>query len=177
LRLNDRLTEAIALGRRRRKSLAVCFLDIDGFKAINDSVGHAAADEVLRSVAARLTGALRLSDTVSRYAGDEFVIVLSEIEHAYDVDLVATTLLQVLGEPHRIDGNDVTVTASLGLALYPEHGQDAPTLMASADLAMYDAKRAGLGHYQIFNAGMRANRGASPDSLLSAPPAPDLAAK
>jgi diguanylate cyclase (GGDEF)-like protein/PAS domain S-box-containing protein len=177
LLLNDRLTEAIALGRRRRKSLAVCFLDVDGFKAINDSLGHAAADEVLKSVAARLTGALRLSDTVSRYGGDEFVIVLSEIEHARDVDLVANKLLQVIGEPHRIDSQEVTVTASLGLALYPEHGQDAPTLMASADHAMYDAKRAGLGHYRIFDAGMRADRGASPEALVSMPPARDLAAK
>jgi diguanylate cyclase (GGDEF)-like protein len=184
LLLNDRLTEAIALARRRRKSLAVCFLDVDRFKAINDSHGHAAADEVLRSVAARLTGALRLSDTVSRYGGDEFVIVLSEIEHARDVDLVAKKLLLVIGEPHRIDMQDVTVTASLGLALYPEHGQDGPTLMASADLAMYHAKRAGPGRYRTFDAGMRAagigrssERTAVRATRLSAPPALDFDAK
>src|SRR5205814_8817213 len=107
--------------------------------------------------------------------GDEFVIVLSEIEHARDVDLVARKLLQVLGEPHRTDSRKATVTASLGLALYPEHGQDAPTLMASADIAMYDAKRAGPGHYRIFDTGMRADRGASPEPRVCQAARPPIA--
>jgi diguanylate cyclase (GGDEF)-like protein len=145
LLLNDRLAEAIALAHRRGKPLAVLFLDVDRFKAINDSLGHLAADWILRSVATRLSGALRQSDTVCRYGGDEFVIVLPEIEHMDDAEFVATKLLRAVAEPHRVDAHDVTVTASVGVSLYPDHGRDAVTLIAHADAAMYDAKRAGLG--------------------------------
>jgi diguanylate cyclase (GGDEF)-like protein len=145
LLLNDRLAEAIALAHRRGKPLAVLFLDVDRFKAINDSLGHLAADRILRSVATRLSGALRQSDTVCRYGGDEFVIVLPEIEHMDDAEFVATKLLRAVAEPHRVDAHDVTVTASVGVSLYPDHGRDAVTLIAHADAAMYDAKRAGLG--------------------------------
>jgi diguanylate cyclase (GGDEF)-like protein/PAS domain S-box-containing protein len=160
LLLTDRLTEAIALGRRRNTHLAVCFVDVDGFKTINDSRGHAAADKVLQLVAARLTSALRESDTVSRFGGDEFVIVLSEIERASDADLVAKKLLQAIAAPYQMDGQDVRLTASLGLVLYPEHGHNADTLIASADQAMYDAKREGPGRYRIPEIGLRAWRDA-----------------
>jgi diguanylate cyclase (GGDEF)-like protein/PAS domain S-box-containing protein len=156
LLLNDRLAEAIALGHRRSKPLAVCFLDVDGFKDINDVLGHTAGDRLLRSIAARVSGALRASDTVSRYGGDEFVIVLSEIEHAEDAASVAGKILQAVAEPHRINAQVVTVTASLGVTLFPDHGRDADTLIMNADAAMYDAKRAGLGQYRIFDVGMDA---------------------
>ena len=156
LLLNDRLSEAIALGHRRSKPLAVCFLDVDGFKDINDVLGHAAGDRLLRSIAARVSGALRASDTVSRYGGDEFVIVLSEIEHAEDAASVARKILRAVAEPHRINAQVVNITASLGVTLFPDHGRDADTLIANADAAMYDAKRAGLGQYRIFDIGMDA---------------------
>ena len=153
LLLNDRLSEAIALGHRRSKPIAVGFLDIDGFKDINDVLGHAAGDQLLRSIGGRLSGALRESDTVSRYGGDEFVIVLSEIEHAADAARVARKILQAVTEPYRINGREIGITASLGVTLYPDHGRDANTLIANADAAMYGAKRAGLGQYQIFDVG------------------------
>jgi diguanylate cyclase (GGDEF)-like protein/PAS domain S-box-containing protein len=156
LLLHDRLTEAIALGHRHNKPLAVCFLDVDGFKGINDSVGHAAADEVLRSIAFRLTDALRQSDAVSRIGGDEFVILLSEIAHAEDTALVAKKLLQAIAGPHHVESQDIRVTASLGVSLYPDHGQDADTLITHADAAMYHAKRAGPGQYRLFDVGMQA---------------------
>lgn len=151
LLLNDRLTEAIALACRRRKALAVLFLDVDGFKAVNDSLGHAAGDLVLQSIAAQLGGLLRQSDTVSRYSGDEFVVVLSEIANAEDAAVVAKKLLQAVAGPHRINSQEVTVTASIGMAVYPDHGQDAATLIANADAAMYGAKREGHGHDRLFD--------------------------
>lgn len=156
LLLHDRLSEAIALGRRRGKPLAVCFLDVDGFKDINDALGHAVGDLLLRSIAARVSGALRASDTVSRYGGDEFVIVLSEIEHAEDAGRVAGKILQAVSEPHGINAQMVNITASVGVTLFPDHGLDAETLIANADAAMYDAKRAGLGQYRIFDIDMDA---------------------
>ncbi len=154
LLLHDRLTEAIAFARRHRKPLAVLFLDIDGFKVVNDSLGHAAGDLLLRAIAARLGESLRQSDTVSRYSGDEFVIVLSEVERARDVAVVAKKLLLAAAGPHRIDSQEVTATASIGIALYPDHGDDASTLIVNADTAMYGAKRSGPGHEQLFDGGL-----------------------
>ena len=150
LLLNDRLTEAIALARRHKKPLAVCFLDVDRFKGINDSLGHAAGDRLLQSIAGRLRGALRATDTVCRFGGDEFVIVLSEIEHADHASTVAAKLLDAAAGPHRIDGRDVTVTISVGAAIFPDHGLDADTLVTHADAAMYEAKRAGLNNLRLF---------------------------
>ena len=150
LLLNDRLTHAIALERRRTKPLAVLFLDIDGFKTVNDSLGHMAGDQLLRSVAARLTGALRPSDTVSRVGGDEFVVVLSEIERAPDAALVTEKILRAVAEPHRVGFLDIPATVSAGVAVYPDHGEDADTLIGRADTAMYCAKRAGGGTYRLF---------------------------
>ena len=152
LSLNGRLTAAIALAQRRGKPLAVLFLDVDGFKAVNDALGHAAADDVLRLIAARLTATLRQSDTVTRYGGDEFVVVLSEIEGAEAAGLVARKLLLAIAGTHRGDSTGLHLTASIGVSLYPDHGQDPATLIAIADAAMYDAKRAGAGSYRLSSA-------------------------
>jgi diguanylate cyclase (GGDEF)-like protein/PAS domain S-box-containing protein len=149
LLLHDRLAEAIALGRRRRKPVAVGFLDIDEFKGVNDSLGHVLADRVLQSVAARLRESLRESDTVYRYGGDEFVVVLPEIEHARDAALVALKLLRAVAAPLDIGSRQVHVSASLGLSLYPDHGRGAATLIARADRAMYEAKRSGRDTYRF----------------------------
>jgi diguanylate cyclase (GGDEF)-like protein/PAS domain S-box-containing protein len=143
LLLNDRLGQAIALGQRRRTALAVLFLDIDGFKDINDSLGHRTGDELLRSVAVRLRHALRPSDTTCRLGGDEFVVVLPEIEHTRDATLVANHLLLAVSGPYQIDDKAFRVTASIGIAICPDHGSDGDLLIARADAAMYDAKRGG----------------------------------
>jgi diguanylate cyclase (GGDEF)-like protein/PAS domain S-box-containing protein len=151
--MRDRLAGAIALADRRRSWLAVGFLDLDGFKAVNDTLGHQAADELLRSVATRLRGALRQLDTVCRYGGDEFVIVLPEIAHAFDVAGVAVKILLAMAPAHRVADTEIVLTASLGVALYPEHGRTVDALIANADAAMYAAKRGGPGRWNLFETG------------------------
>jgi len=152
--LNDLLATAIAFARRHRTALAVGFLDVDGLKAINDIHGHSVGDRVLSDVASRIKAALRQSDSVGRVGGDEFVIVLSEIAHSEDAALVAQKLLQSIAAPYRVGGRDLSVTASLGLALYPEDGPTAKDLVESADVAMYAAKRNGRGACRFFQASM-----------------------
>jgi diguanylate cyclase (GGDEF)-like protein len=156
LLLHDRLARAIAIAERHSRQVAVLFLDVDGFKAVNDTLGHAAGDAILRSIARRLKGVLRRSDTVSRYSGDEFVIVLPEIDQTDDAALVAKKLVRAASGPHRIDSHNVTVTASVGIALYPEDGRDADVLIKHADAAMYDAKRTGAGSFRLFTPDLRA---------------------
>ena len=152
--LQDSLAKAIAFARRHDKPLAVGFLDVDGLKAINDSDGHSVGDQILTEVASRIKAVLRQSDSVGRVGGDEFVIVLSEIAHSSDAALVAEKLLQAIAAPHRVGGREVTVTASLGLALYPDDGLTAEDLVASADVAMYAARRNGRGACRFFQTSM-----------------------
>ena len=152
--LNDRLGQAIALARRQGKQLAVMFLDLDRFKHINDSLGHAVGDHLLQSVAKRLTAGVRSSDTVCRQGGDEFVILLADIEHAGDAALSAQKILAALTVPHRIDQRELHVTVSIGISIYPQDGQDADTLIKSADTAMYHAKEGGRNNYQFFEPDM-----------------------
>jgi diguanylate cyclase (GGDEF)-like protein/PAS domain S-box-containing protein len=148
--LIDRLTEAIALAQRNRRQLAVLFLDVDRFKHINDSLGHMIGDRLLQSIAQRLLGCVRASDTVSRQGGDEFVILLPEVAHSQDAMVCADKMLEVLRLPHRIDQHDLHVTASVGIVSYPEDGADCETLLRHADFAMYDAKDSGRDNRQSF---------------------------
>jgi len=150
LLLNDRVTEAIALAERHKKPLGVLFVDVDGFGALNDAHGHATGDRLLRATADRLKGMLRQSDTVCRTGGDEFVVVLSELERAEDALLVARKLLRGAAEPNRLDSTEISLTVSIGISLYPRHGVTADALLANADAAMYIAKRAGPGGYRLF---------------------------
>jgi diguanylate cyclase (GGDEF)-like protein/PAS domain S-box-containing protein len=150
LLLHDRLTEAVSLAHRYRRQLAVLFLDIDRFKHINDSLGHGIGDRLLRSIAQRLLGCVRASDTVSRQGGDEFVILLSELTNAEDATICADKILETLRTPHRIDEHDVHVTASIGIVTYPDDGADCETLMKHADFAMYHAKDNGRDNRQFF---------------------------
>jgi len=152
--LNDRLAQAIALARRQGKQLALMFLDLDHFKHINDSLGHAVGDQLLQSVAQRLAAGVRSSDTVCRQGGDEFVILLADVEHAEDAALSAQKILAALTVPHRIDQLELHVTVSIGISIYPDDGQDADTLIKSADTAMYHAKEGGRNNYQFFKADM-----------------------
>ncbi|HTF25003.1 MAG TPA: EAL domain-containing protein [Candidatus Limnocylindria bacterium] len=154
LLLSDRISQSISLARRQRKHLAVIFLDLDRFKYINDSLGHATGDKLLQFVSKRLLGGVRGSDTVSRMGGDEFVILLSEIAYPEDAAKSARKLLLLLSAPHFIAGNDLQIDGSIGISVYPEDGEDAETLIKNADTAMYHAKENGRNNFQFFKAEM-----------------------
>jgi diguanylate cyclase (GGDEF)-like protein/PAS domain S-box-containing protein len=152
--LNDRVTQAIALAQRHTKKVAVLFLDLDGFKHINDSLGHPIGDKLLQSVAKRLVDCGRSSDTVSRQGGDEFVVLLSEVEQSDDAAITARRMLQAVAEPHSIGQHDLHVTTSIGVSIFPDDGLDAETLIKNADTAMYQAKENGHQSYQFFKPAM-----------------------
>ena len=152
--LNDRLTQAIASARRHGRSLAVLFVDLDRFKHVNDSFGHAVGDALLQSVAQQLVACVRVSDTVSRLGGDEFVIVLSELDEVEDAAITANKVLGVLAAPHSVAGRDLDVTVSIGISAFPYDGQDAEALIKNADTAMYHAKENGRNSYQFFEKDM-----------------------
>jgi diguanylate cyclase (GGDEF)-like protein/PAS domain S-box-containing protein len=154
LLLNDRIGQAIASAPRKTKRLAVLFLDLDGFKHINDSLGHPTGDRLLQSVAWRLVECVRASDTVSRQGGDEFVVLLSEDAHWVDAALVARRMLHSVAQPHSIDQRDLHITTSIGLSVYPDDGEDAETLIKNADTAMFQAKENGRHGYEFFTPSM-----------------------
>ena len=141
--LHDRLSQAVSWARRHRRLVAVLFLDLDHFKRVNDSYGHAIGDKLLCETGKRLTAAVRGSDTVSRYGGDEFVIVLSELQHAADAALHAEKVRASLSVPHFIGQCEVCTQVSIGISLFPHDGQNAETLIECADFAMYRAKAGG----------------------------------
>ncbi len=151
---NDRLAQAIAQAHRHGHRLAVLYLDLDRFKHINDSLGHAIGDRVLQCVATRLLDCVRSSDTVSRQGGDEFVVLLPEVAHPQDGALIADKILLSLGAPFRIDLHDLRLSASLGIVTYPEDGTDGDTLMKNADVAMYAAKDSGRNSHRFFKPDM-----------------------
>jgi diguanylate cyclase (GGDEF)-like protein len=152
--LQDRLGQAIELARRQGRQLAVMFMDLDRFKHINDSLGHAVGDQLLQSIAQRLLSCVRHSDTVSRHGGDEFVVLLPSIEHAEYAVRSAQKMLAALALPHRIEGHDLSISMSIGISIYPDDGQDAETLIKSADTAMYHAKESGRNNYKFFEGDM-----------------------
>jgi len=149
--LQDRLTEALALAQRYKRELAVLFLDVDRFKHINDSLGHAIGDRLLQSVAQRLRACVRSSDTVSRQGGDEFVILLPQVTHAQDAAVCADKILAALRTPHRVEQHDLHITASIGIVTYPLDGTGVEGLMKNADSAMYHAKDSGRDNYKFFS--------------------------
>jgi diguanylate cyclase (GGDEF)-like protein/PAS domain S-box-containing protein len=151
---SDRVTQSIALARRQKRSMAVIFLDLDRFKYINDSLGHATGDKLLHSVAQRLLANVRGSDTVSRQGGDEFVILLSEITNPEDAATSAKKMLLAVSAPHSIEGHNVHVDGSIGISVYPQDGVDTETLIKNADTAMYHAKEKGRNNFQFFKAEM-----------------------
>ena len=154
LLLDDRLIQAMAAACRRRQQLAVLFVDVDRFKHINDSLGHAIGDELLQSVGGRLVASVRGSDTVSRQGGDEFVVLLSSIAHAEDAALSANKILAALCIPHHVEVHDLQITVSIGISIYPADGTDAETLVRNADIAMLNAKNSGRNNYQFFKPDM-----------------------
>jgi len=154
--LIDRIDQAIAIARRHSKQVAVLFLDLDGFKYINDSLGHPLGDKLLRSISRRLVGCVRGSDTVSRQGGDEFVVLLSEIHEIDDAAISAKRILQAVANSHFLDEHEIHVTTSIGVSIYPSDGMDAETLIKNADTAMYQAKENGRQTYKFFTQAMNA---------------------
>jgi diguanylate cyclase (GGDEF)-like protein/PAS domain S-box-containing protein len=152
----DRLAQALAQAQRGRRRLALLFLDLDGFKAVNDSRGHAAGDAVLQQVAQRLAASVRASDTLARQSGDEFTILLTEIDSANDAAIVARKLLDAMNEPFEVLGRSGRLSASIGIAMSPEDAEHPEELLANADTAMYRAKESGRNRYQFFSRSMHA---------------------
>ncbi len=150
--LKDRLKQSLAQAKRHQRSMALMFLDLDNFKQINDTLGHDIGDELLKVVADRLQACVRGIDTICRQGGDEFIIVLSEIAHPEDVAVVANKIISVINEPVSLNENDLHITISIGIAVYPVDGvDDAKELMKKADIAMYDAKRNGRNGFSFYH--------------------------
>jgi diguanylate cyclase (GGDEF)-like protein/PAS domain S-box-containing protein len=149
--LKDRLTLAIAQAQRNKRKLAVMFLDLDRFKVVNDTLGHSMGDRLLKAVANRLQSCLRSGDTLSRFGGDEFMLLLPEVRTRDDVVVIAGKILERLGAPFSIDGHELFVGASIGISLYPEAGDSEEALIQNADIAMYHVKGNRRNGYQFFS--------------------------
>ncbi|MDD5307862.1 MAG: EAL domain-containing protein [Deltaproteobacteria bacterium] len=149
--LADRIRQAISLAHRHQQYVAVMLLDLDNFKEVNDSYGHEAGDTLLRAVAARLSHSVRECDTVARLGGDEFVLILGDLADPHRTGLAAERILSELGQPIDVNGHEIWISGSMGIAAFPNDGEDAETLLRHADAAMYHVKRAGRNSYQFFN--------------------------
>jgi len=147
--MNDRLAGALALARRRNETLALLFIDLDGFKLVNDSLGHQAGDDLLREVAQRILGALRDSDVAARWGGDEFVVLAHDLQGTEAAARVAQKVIDAVAQPYAVRGLPVAMSASVGIALFPEHAENPVALMVRADNAMYRAKELGKNQYRF----------------------------
>jgi len=147
--LADRLGQAIAQAQRNQTMVAICYLDLDGFKLINDTQGHQAGDIALKIVATRMTEVLRASDTAARMGGDEFVVLMSELDDISSVKPLLERLLRAIDQPMDINGQRAHVSASMGVSLYPDNSEEPDTLLRQADMAMYQAKIEGKNCYRI----------------------------
>jgi diguanylate cyclase (GGDEF)-like protein/PAS domain S-box-containing protein len=156
--LNDRLDAALSRARRARRRVGVMFLDLDHFKDVNDTLGHRVGDGLLKELALRIRAALRQSDVLARISGDEFVVVLEDLDDEEAPERVARKILEEVRRPFHIEGHEIHVSGSLGLALHPEDGTDAETLLKNADAAMYHAKELGRNSFRMFSAELAARR-------------------
>jgi diguanylate cyclase (GGDEF)-like protein len=157
--LNQRLQQILALAKREQQQVAVLFLDFDHFKRINDTLGHDTGDQLLQQVAQRLSTTIRESDLVARLGGDEFVLVLTGLnmaQSAHELMLLVERVRATFGSPFSVNGQDLSLTVSIGVSLYPDDGLDAPSLIKQADTAMYAAKEQGRNAYRFFTADMNA---------------------
>ena len=159
--LLERLIQAIGMANRHQKQMALLFLDLDHFKQVNDTLGHSVGDHLLRDVATEISSCVRGTDTVSRHGGDEFVILLTEIEKRSDAAQIAAKVLARFSAPRMINGAPLQVAMSIGIAVYPENGMDADTLMRNADSAMYTAKQSGRSCYHFCEQQIQGNTGVS----------------
>ncbi len=156
--LADRLERSIALAERHGKRVGLMYLDVDNFKEINDTFGHSIGDQLLQSIARRLLACVRFSDTVSRQGGDEFVVLLADVEDASGIVLTAQKLIEAMAEPHLIGDQSLHVTLSIGFSIYPDDAKDIDTVLCNADAAMYHAKKCGRNNYQMFRPDMKSVR-------------------
>lgn len=147
--LDDRMSMALVHAHRNNSAMAVVYLDLDGFKQINDTLGHGAGDNLLKMVAGRLVETVRAEDTVARLGGDEFIIALWHVTGIDYAAMVTSRAIEAVSQPYDIEGNNVSITTSAGVSIYPDHGSDADTLMKNADQALYEAKAAGRNAYRI----------------------------
>ncbi|MEH6459672.1 diguanylate cyclase domain-containing protein [Chitinimonas sp. JJ19] len=161
------LDKAIAAAALQGNMLAVMFLDLDKFKQVNDTLGHAIGDQLLISVAERLHGAIRKSDVVARLGGDEFTVLISELQHTDHANAVAQQLVDAIGQPFAFGPHKVQTHASIGISLYPRDGVETQALLDQADAAMYHAKRQGGGAYAYWSAAMQAAPPAKPSTGAS----------
>jgi diguanylate cyclase (GGDEF)-like protein len=151
LLFKDRINYALSQAQRNKSRLAVLYMDMDRFKTINDSLGHPAGDKLLSTMAKRLSGCLRESDTLARIGGDEFLLLMPEIDETSDVEIIIDKMKQVLVKPFHIEGNDIFASFSIGISLFPEDGSNTDTLIKHADMAMYQSKNQQKGSYQFFS--------------------------
>lgn len=151
--LMDRLSMAIIHARRNAGTMALMYLDLDGFKQVNDTLGHGTGDILLSLIAVRLVASVRQEDTVARLGGDEFVVLLWQLGNRDDIASLASKVIQAVSQPYRIHGQDVRVTVSAGVGIYPMHGEQADMLMTCADMALAEAKRKGKNGYCIAASG------------------------
>lgn len=150
LLFQDRLQQALAQAKRQQHALAVLFIDLDNFKTINDTHGHVVGDQLIRMAAERLTQCVRNADTVARLGGDEFVALLVNIKNPQDAESVAKKIISALAKIFVVKGHKLSISASIGVSLYPEDGEDTNTLIKNADTAMYRAKQRGKNNYQLY---------------------------
>lgn len=154
--LDDRLEQARFRAERNTRSFALLFVDLDRFKPVNDSFGHRIGDELLKRVARRLKNCVRKEDTVARTGGDEFVIVLGDIGQATDAASISRKVLEELTRPFHVEGNELGISCSIGISIFPDDGRDIATLMVNADKAMYHAKSTGRSNFRFFSPQMNA---------------------
>jgi diguanylate cyclase (GGDEF)-like protein len=176
--LADRMSIALVHARRNKSVMAVVCLDLDGFKQINDTLGHGAGDVLLKMIATRLVATVREEDTVARLGGDEFMIALFHVSGTDAAATVAAKVIEAVSQPYGIEGHTVSITTSAGVGIYPVHGEDADTLMKSADLALYEAKRAGKNAYRISErTDLSAAARSQPDPRAASTPLPEASEK
>ena len=146
----NRFLSTLSISKRKDWKAAIMFIDLDGFKGVNDTYGHLVGDMVLKMVAQRLLKIVRKADTVGRIGGDEFLIIQTEVNNNADAALVADKILHQMAEPFKLDGNTIRIGGSIGIAMYPTHGDNLQALIKKADNAMYETKVMGKQNYTFF---------------------------
>ncbi|MGI6549973.1 MAG: PAS domain S-box protein [Syntrophomonadales bacterium] len=154
LLIQDRITVALSQSKRYKQLLALVYIDLDNFKVVNDTLGHMAGDELLQHVSRRLKSLVREGDTIARMGGDEFMLLFPDIKEPGDAVIIASKILQSFSSPYHVDGHEIHTTASIGISVFPEDGQDVETLIKNADSALYRAKEQGGNNYQVFTSEM-----------------------